>query len=377
LTDVLSAALPRAPHGRADGRADARADARADGPADVSPGLTEVVDGRAAVDALLPAYDRLARRCRLPVTAREPWLRAQLDADPAASPWAVVVRGADGGLLAAAVLLDPSGTADAAHPVVLAGGGQGYRAGVAMVDPSAARRLGAALAAELRRRAPGRPLQLGPLPDDELTRWLAGALGADVSPCDAVPWVRTDRGGDVGDYLSHGMRKTLRKSRNRMDADGLSPRFTFTDRPDDITGLLPAMEDAFRGRDREHGLPCLLDTPAGLRLWRARVLRLLDAGCLEVATLTVDDRLAAYVLGVQGDDRYGVLEGRFVTALARYAPGRLLEAAVLERVVEDPRLAGLDWMTGVAPETLLAANDAEPLVVLRRPATGHPEPSAG
>jgi hypothetical protein len=74
------------------------------------------------------------------------------------------------------------------------------------------------------------------------------------------------------------------------------------------------------------------------------------------------------VLGVQDGNRYGVMEGRFVTALARYAPGRLLEAAVLERVAQDERYVGLDWMTGVAPETLLAANDADFAVVLRRPA---------
>ena len=130
------------------------------------------------------------------------------------------------------------------------------------------------------------------------------------------------------------------------------------------------MEQAYRDRDREHGLSCLLDTPAGLRLWRGRVLGLMDAGCLEVATLTVDGQLAAYVLGVPDGNSYGVLEGRFVTALSRYAPGRLLEAAVLERVVRDDRFIGLDWMTGVAPETLLAVNDVENAVLLRRPASG-------
>jgi hypothetical protein len=370
LTDVLSGALPRVPSTLATAPAALRTDDRAVARA-------VLVDGRAAVGELLPTYDVLARRCGLPITARAAWIRASLDADADASPWAVVVRGEDGELLAAAVLLGPPGGRPGAPgkrtdgrdgAVVLAGGGQGYRAGVAAADAAAARRLGAALAVELARRAPGCPIELGPLPDDERTGWVAGALGADVVASDPVPWVRTDRGGELGEYLSHGLRKTLRKSRNRMAADGLTPRFHFTGSADEVVGLLPAMEDAYRGRDREHGLPCLLDTPAGLRLWRGRILRLLDAGCLEVATLTVDDELASYVLGVQDGNRYGVMEGRFVTALARYAPGRLLEAAVLERVAQDERYVGLDWMTGVAPETLLAANDADFAVVLRRPA---------
>ena len=374
MTDLLCGALPRAHNSFCTARASTRTDDRAGA-------LAVLVDGRAAVGELLPAYDRLSLRCGLPVTARAAWIRETLDADADASPWAVVVRGRDGGMLAAAVLLGPPGgypgsAADVGEgPIVLAGGGQGYRAGVAAVDPAAARRLGAALAVELGRRAPGCPIEPGPLPDDEATGWLAGALGADVVGSEPVPWVRTDRGGALGEYLSHGLRKTLRKSRNRMAADGLTPEFAFTGSADEVVRLLPAMEDAFRGRDREHGLPCLLDSPAGMRLWRGRILRLLDAGCLEVATLSVDGRLAAYVLGVQDGDRYGVMEGRFVTALARYAPGRLLEAAVLERVAQDERYVGLDWMTGVAPETLLAANDADSSVVLRRPVAVRPQSS--
>jgi CelD/BcsL family acetyltransferase involved in cellulose biosynthesis len=332
----------------------------------VLPGAAaQVVRGRAAVRALLPEYDQLARTCGLPVTAREPWIRAQLDVEPEAAPWVAAVRADDGTLLAAAVLLDRAG--DQRGRVVLAGGGEGHRTGVAAVGPAEAACLGAVLAAEVERRAVVPEVELGPLPDDERTGWLATALAGEVMPTDPVPWVRTDKGPEVTAYLSHGTRKTLRKARNRMATDGLTHEVRFSRDAQVFASLLPAMEQAFRDRDREHGLPCLLDTPHGLRLWRGRVLRLLDAGCLEVATLTVDGLLAAYVLGIVDGNRYGVLEGRFFTKLSRYAPGRMLEAAVLQRVVEDRRFVGLDWMTGVAPETLLAANDIETAVTVRRP----------
>jgi hypothetical protein len=60
-----------------------------------------------------------------------------------------------------------------------------------------------------------------------------------------------------------------------------------------------------------------------------------------------------------------VLEGHLVTEYARYAPGRVLEAAVLARVLDDMRFESLDWMTSVAAETLLATNAADPMVVVR------------
>jgi hypothetical protein len=334
-------------------------------------GTVEVVDGRLPVLRLLPEYDELARRCRLPVTARAAWVRARLEADADALPWALVLRSADGGMRAAVVLLDLWNESTVAGArTVLASGGEGYRAAVAALDSDAAAGLGSALAAELARRPGRRELWLGPLADDETTGWLAAALEAQVVPCDPIPWVRPTEGANVSAYLSHGLRKTLRKARNRLATDGLAHEIRFSSDPSTLSGLLPAMEEAYRDRDREHGLPCLLDTPAGLRLWRGRVLGLMDDGCLEVATLTIDGQLAAYVLGVLDRNGYGVLEGRFVTALSRYAPGRLLEAAVLERVVQDDRFVGLDWMTGVAPETLLAVNDVESTVLLRSPAAG-------
>ncbi len=206
------------------------------------------------------------------------------------------------------------------------------------------------------------PCEFGPLPDDECTRWLADGLAADLVPTDAVPVVRQDRGADVSAYLSPGMRKTLRKARNRLATDGLDWTVVATADPQEITALLPFMAATQRDRDREHDLECPLDTAAGHALWRGRLLELLATGLLEVTTLSIAGEPVAYVAGVVDGRRYGVLEGRFATAWARYSPGRLLEAAVLERTLGDARFVELDWMTGVAPEALLAANATYPAV---------------
>ncbi len=55
---------------------------------------------------------------------------------------------------------------------------------------------------------------------------------------------------------------------------------------------------------------------------------------------------------------YRVLEGRCDSDLARYSPGRLLEARVVCRAVcGQGRL--LDWMNGVAPDKLVAATELQ------------------
>jgi len=92
------------------------------------------------------------------------------------------------------------------------------------------------------------------------------------------------------------------------------------------------------------------------------------SGCSELAVLRIDGLFAAYVLGLVQGQSYQIWEGRFGSEWARYAPGRLLEAAVVQRVLDDPALQVVDWMTSIAPETLLAANDLEQTVTIHRPA---------
>jgi hypothetical protein len=329
-----------------------------------SVGTVRVVDGRAAVGAALPSFDALAGRCGTPVTGRAAWTLAQLEASATAQPWAVLVS-AGAQRRAAAVLLTRSG--GSGPRLVLAGGGEGgYRAGMAALDDPAGEVLADALARELAVRARrGDVVELGPLPDGVAVRRLAHQLHAERVLCDPVPRVCRAGGRELEGYVSHGVRRTLRKSVNRLTTEGRTHTIAFSTDAATVERWLPAMERAYRDRDAEHGVVCQLDSQDGRRLWRARIRHLLAAGSLELATLSIDSHLAAYTLGTPCGDWYGLLEGRFVTRWARFAPGRLLEAAVLQRVLDDDRYEGLDWMTSVAPEKLLAANGAEADVVLR------------
>jgi hypothetical protein len=132
-----------------------------------------------------------------------------------------------------------------------------------------------------------------------------------------------------------------------------------------IRSMMPLLESISRDRDHAGGRPSPLDDPARRRLWHRRILALAAEEQLRLSTLNLDGELAAYVLGIADGGAYRVLEGRYVARWARYAPGRVLEAAVLHHVITDERYSLFDWMTDVAPETLLAANDVDRLVVIR------------
>lgn len=324
-------------------------------------GAHQLVHGLDAVRAVLAEVDALGREVGLPATARAAWVAASLEEGSSTFPWAVLVRGGSGRLSAAAVLLDDLDTG----ATTLAGTAGGYRGGLAARDVAGARALGLALAEGARTRGPASAWELGPVPDDAVTRAVAAAAGLAVSPGLPVPSVRRPEtpGAHV---VSSNHRKTLRKARNRIEADGLTAVIRVTRAAAEIEEALPALAAAYRDRDHAHELPCALDTPRGLRTWQARVRALAATGDLELSVLALDGELAAYVLGLRDGDRRGVLEGRFLTRFARYAPGRLLEADVLERALADASVRELDWMTGVAPDTLLAATHREDVVVLRR-----------
>jgi hypothetical protein len=323
-----------------------------------------VLHGRDSIEAFDGAIDELARRCNAPVTARWAWLRASMDHDGLQAS-ACLLTGFGGGLRGAAVVLHHLDGAGVRH-VRLASGGDGHRASLLAVDDDAAYALGEGLAEMLAASDGPVSVRLGPLPcnDLRLQNLLDAFRGATVSTTvDVIPAVRTE-GPDIGDYLTHGMRRTLRKSHNRLTTDGVVAQFTTTTDAEEIIARLPEVAAVSRERDHAGGRESMLDDEAGLRRWTLRLTDLARLCHLELNTLLLDGEPAAYVLGVQDGRAYRLIEGRFVMAWKRYAPGRLLEAHVLQRVLQDSDLDELDWMTSVAPETLIAANAGTDVVTV-------------
>ena len=326
---------------------------------------TEELHGHGSLSAVAVELADLTDRCGSATTAQIIWLLASTGAMRDDQSWAVLARGETGELVGAVVLLDR--TEGLYETVTLAGTDDGQRGAILTQSVTVARTLGHALSHSLSRRTRRPDVELGPLPADSpiVEAFALGLHGSARADADGIPVIRRTSAVDVGPYLSHGMRRTVRKATNRLNSDQQTGSIQFTADATQIINLLPQLEQCHRTRDHVHGRLSDLDDDQRRWLWQARIHGLAKAGELELATLHVNDELAAYALGVADGPAYRVLEGRFDTEWARYSPGRLLESAVVQRMLDDPALTTLDWMTAVASETLLATNAADPMVVVR------------
>lgn len=315
--------------------------------------------------------EALAQRCGAAVSARSTWM---LSSEPTANqPWAVLVRDPAGFLRAAVVLVETGGTNGMSHIVTFAGSDLGHRGALLADDRLWARRLGIALSRTLPGRVRGWAVELGPIDADSpsIGGFVAGFPQLDAVEVAPIPMIRREPGLDeAADYLTPAMRRTLRKATNRLETDGRTFELRFTRGYSDICALLPALEECHRSRDHDRDRPSELDDDEARATWRNRLTNLALDGLLDVATAHVDGKLAAHVVGIRDGAIYRVLEGHFVTAWGRYAPGRLLETAVVQRMLNDSDMTALDWMTSVAPESLLATNAAAPMIMLRAGLSG-------
>jgi Acetyltransferase (GNAT) domain len=337
----------------------------------------EVLDGLAQIRSAIGLQD-LALRCDAPVTACLPWVLASAESaltlGTASRVWALVLRDDDGEAHAAAILLELSTLSGPA--LRLAGAEGGYRTAMLSVDGDAAAGLAEALLAVLQDRDASFGLALGPveLMDPVVERFSLALSDWALDGSSEIPIVRRSGPAEATQYLTPSVRRTLRKVRNRMHTDGIDAHISFTRERHRILRLLPTMALAYRDRDEAHGLSYAVggyendhsvEEAAGWALFAARVKVLAGQGGMEIATLELDGELAAYVVGFDDGHAYRVMDGRFVSSWARYSPGRLLETAVLQRMLDDPSKTSLDWMTSIAPESLLVANHVERVVTMR------------
>jgi CelD/BcsL family acetyltransferase involved in cellulose biosynthesis len=322
--------------------------------------MAETVHGLSKLHHLRPEFDELAQRCSLPATASTTWVFTTLAVTESTTPWAILVRDEQGTLRGALVLIDQPD-----NQVRLAGTDEGHRGAIAAEGTDVAELLAEELGQALRSRPAYTTVVLGPLDArDVATQIFSAALpSSTLMQDDSIPIVFKDT-EVLTHYLSQGMRRTVRKAHNRLSKDGRKWSVDFTPSAREIQELLPKLERCHRDRDHAHGRASDLDDDYTRLLWQARIEALATNGQLELATLSIDGLFAAHALGILDRPTYRILEGRFVTEWARYSPGRLLESVILERTLQDTAYTHLDWMTAVAPDKLLATNEADPMVLV-------------
>ncbi|HEY4608865.1 MAG TPA: GNAT family N-acetyltransferase, partial [Ilumatobacteraceae bacterium] len=319
----------------------------------------EVVEGDRALSNLSADIGMLHASLGLPVNARMRWLEVWAMLEASWTPWAVVVRERETGRLTGAALLAKRHT-DAGHEVVSMGHGPFGTTRFAAQGSPAAYVLAMAVASQIDSLPGHWTLTLDNLqPGDLVAQFLLDLLpNAQASAVPSVPFVDVHAFATGGDFYSHNMRRQLRKAENRLATDGLRADVNFARTGPEIGVLLPQLERIHVERDHTAGRPSDLDMPGVGQLWRQLILAHTVGDQVEVATLTINGSIVAYVVGICDDRTYRVFDGHFDTQWARYSPGRMIEHAVLQHVVSEQKYDTVDWMLGVAAEKILVVSGA-------------------
>ena len=327
---------------------------------------TEVHAGRDAL-SLVPGLAALYAGA--PVTARPPWLETWAACYAEWDPWVVVVREA-GEPVAAAALARQRRRAAGLVDVVALGHGPSDYAVLPARDAQAALALASAVEGALRGlRAPWR-LRLQQLVAGVLaTTALAARLGhATLTDGEHAPAVEvTER--RLGDYLSKNTRKSLARMRNRLDRDGLHPRYEWTTDAARIGALLPDLARVHAERDAHLGRRSDRTRPGAARFHDEVITRLAASGDVRLLTLWLDDRLAAYAVSFADGRALRVWDNKvapewldYSARLARQHRGAALRRG--GRRVRRPRLDARRGAVQAAVRDVVAAyRDALRLVL--------------
>jgi hypothetical protein len=322
---------------------------------------TEVRIGLKEITGVADEILALNKELRVPLMASWPWLQNWCESFTAWTPLLVGVRATDSGKLKAVALLATSQRAEGTA-IVAMGNSSSLCTVLQAMDESAADALAAAVANYLDELSGPWSLDFEQLHD--LDRTMLGLVDR-LDHAQLLPELRIPRVMFAGDnrldlVLSKSMQKQLRRARTKIETAGLDMTIAF-DRGRAITPeLIDEVESVHVMRDRVSRRQSDLDRPAEREFWR----RVTEGGFdgqweVEIASLRLDGQLAAYVVALLDGDVYRVYDGRMNSEWASFSPGRLVEAAALNRALMDGRFTLLDWMSGVAAEKLLVANTAE------------------
>ena len=296
----------------------------------------------------------------VPVMARWPWLESWAEAFEYWTPLMVSIRSADTGQLIAAAFLATMERAEGTA-VIAMGHASSLHTSLQARDSDSAAALATAIAQTLGELPGVWSLDLEQIQDQDPTlQFLADELDhSQLLPELRIPRVVFATAHHIDDILTKSKRKQLRRATRRIQDSGLEMTMGFDRGRAISSALIDEVEAVHVSRDRDSRRNSDLDRPSEREFWRRIVEAENDDWEIEIASLRLDGKLAAYVVAILDNDSYRVYDGRMSTEFQDYSPGRLIEAAALSRAMADPRYAVLDWMSGIAAEKLLTANIAE------------------
>ncbi len=325
----------------------------------------DLIRGLRQLQPLLSSLEEFHAEVDAPITARWSWLSAWFQLHPEAEVQCLIVRSVSGGIDAAA-LLARQRKGNTIQLVSVSN----QMANVASIF-ARSQRAAEALArgiADLAKSSPGDwELSLSQIAG---TNNVSNAMATYLPSVEfetqlSVPQVLLSADLKLDTLLSRNMRKSLRRVRNRLDEHAPGWNVAFHRGTSSIMALLPEIEAIHIGRDHQQRNESDLDDAIERRFWQETIVTHTYTNELELATLTINNTIAAYVISLVDGSSYRILDGRMNGSFAEFSPGRILESATLERVIADDTFTTFDWMTGVAPETILAANHWQDRTSLR------------
>ncbi len=325
----------------------------------------EVIRGIRQLEPVLASLEQFHREVQAPITSRWSWMSSWFQLHPEAEVQCVLVRSASGAIDGAAVL---------ARQRV------GQKVRLFTIDNQAANiasvfarttvvaEILAQGIADLAFNSNGPwELQINQIAGtNEVIEALGHRLPSTTTVQElSVPQVLLTPGVRIETLLSKNMRKQLRRGYARLETQTKGWKVDFHRGTDSIMALLPEIEAIHLARDHAQRSRSDLDDALERRFWQETVVTHTYTDELELATLSVNTAIAAYVISFIDTSAYRVLDGRMNGAFAEFSPGRILETATLERAIADDTFDTFDWMTGVAPETILASNHWQTRTMLR------------
>ncbi len=316
------------------------------------------LSGAGVLAQLGPELDELHAATDAPVTARRPWLAAWMRCHPEYEPLALVVH--DGARLEAAALLARRQRRLLSEFFAL-GTGLSDQVRLPARAPESARELARALLALLGSVPGAWHLRLRHLPpgDPVAGAVAAGLSAAELAPGDPSPTLRFGAERTLRAHVSKNHHQQVRRMLNRMRGEGLAPELAYLRTPPEVERVLPQVLDVCIRRDVELRGMSLFERPGARAFFREVLLAHAARGELELTTLCLRGRLAAYVVCFLDRGAHRMWNCRLDPEWGRYGVGRVANNAALERALADPAAGEFDWMRGDEPYKLSMSNHVE------------------
>lgn len=305
-----------------------------------------VLSGADVLDDLGDAVDELHSAVRTPLMARRPWLDAWIASYRDYRP-VVVTVGADGGLVAAALLAERDGRI---RQFVALGHGPSDAVWLPARDHAAANALAMAVTDHLSQLPGPWRLTLRHLPArDQVATALAARLPrATIVPGAVSPALQVRQSRNLRDYVSRNHHQQGRRLRNRMLRDGLDPVIAHLRETDEVLAVLPEVVEVCRARDRELGRRSAMDDPAAGPFFRRVVEAHASRRLVVLTTLRIDGALASYVLSFVDGTAFRMWNSRFHPHWSRYGAGHIAHDAAVEYALANG-CEVFDWGRGEEP----------------------------